>query len=79
MSSTEQPDNAQGVKHKGAAKTARIPIKVVPLEEKLKKPSWIRAKVPTGKKFFEIKHATPLLNGLVLYIHTNTEINLVVS
>lgn len=48
-------DNAQGVKHKGASKTARIPIKVVPLEEKLKKPSWIRAKVPSSQKFFEIK------------------------
>ena len=53
---THKQDNAQGVKHKGAAKTARIPIKVVPLEEKLRKPSWIRAKVPTGKKFFEIKN-----------------------
>ena len=49
-------DNSQGVKHKGAAKTARIPIKVIPLEEKLKKPEWIRAKLPTGKKFFEIKN-----------------------
>lgn len=49
-------DNSQGVKHKGAAKTARIPIKVVPLAEKLKKPEWIRAKLPTGNKFFEIKN-----------------------
>lgn len=29
--------NAVGVKHKGEAKTARIPIKIVPLEQKLKK------------------------------------------
>lgn len=44
-------DNAQGVKHKGASKNRlRIPIKVVPLEEKLKKPSWIRAKVPSSQK-----------------------------
>ena len=28
-------DNALGIKHKGEAKTARIPIKVVQLEEKL--------------------------------------------
>ena len=48
-------DNAQGVKHKGAAKTARIPIKVVPLETKLKKPEWIRAKLPSGGQFMEIK------------------------
>ena len=48
-------DNAQGVKHKGAAKTARIPIKVVPLETKLKKPERIRAKLPSGGQFMEIK------------------------
>ncbi|GGY19487.1 lipoyl synthase [Paludibacterium paludis] len=48
-------DNQAGVKHKGAAKTARIPIKIVPLEEKLKKPEWIRAKLPTGTRFNEIK------------------------
>ncbi|MBP8813397.1 MAG: lipoyl synthase, partial [Laribacter sp.] len=27
----------------------------VPLEEKLRKPEWIRAKLPTGQRFFEIK------------------------
>ena len=48
-------DNTQGIKHKGAAKTARIPIKIVPLDEKLKKPDWIRAKLPTGGQFQEIK------------------------
>lgn len=49
-------DNSQGVKHKGAEKTARIPIKVVPLAEKLQKPAWIRARLPSSKKFFEIKN-----------------------
>jgi hypothetical protein len=49
-------DPKQGIKLKGADKTARIPIKVVPLDEKIKKPEWIRAKLPTGKKFFEIKN-----------------------
>ena len=49
-------DPKQGIKLKGDDKTARIPIKVVPLEEKIKKPEWIRAKLPTGKKFFEIKN-----------------------
>jgi len=48
-------DNAAGVKHKGADKTARIPIKIVPLDEKLKKPEWIRAKLPNGQRFQEIK------------------------
>lgn len=44
-----------GVKQRGAEKTARIPIKVVPLEQKLKKPEWIRAKLPSGQRFQEIK------------------------
>lgn len=48
-------DNQAGVKHKGADKTARIPIKIVPLDEKLKKPEWIRAKLPNGQRFQEIK------------------------
>ncbi|TJZ72976.1 lipoyl synthase [Chitiniphilus eburneus] len=51
------PANAQqGVKLKGEAKTARIPIKIVPLEEKLKKPSWIRVQAPSfNSRFYEIK------------------------
>lgn len=49
-------DNSQGVKHKGAEKVARIPVKIVPLAEKIKKPEWIRAKLPTGRKFFEIRN-----------------------
>ena len=56
MTTENKQDNSRGVKHKGAAKVARIPIKVVPLEQKLKKPEWIRAQLPTGKKFFEIKN-----------------------
>ena len=54
MSEEVKNDPKRGIKLKGADKTARIPIKVVPLEQKLKKPEWIRAKLP-GKKFFEIK------------------------
>ncbi|MGF6791824.1 hypothetical protein OKW27_006161 [Paraburkholderia sp. 35.1] len=42
-------------KQKAQAKTARIPIKVVPIE-KLKKPDWIRVKAATGNsRFYEIK------------------------
>jgi len=45
-----------GEKLKGEAKTARIPIKVVPLEQKLKKPEWIRVQAPTlNGRFYEIK------------------------
>ncbi|MBS4097874.1 MAG: lipoyl synthase [Sulfuricella sp.] len=39
---------------KGAAKTARIPIKIVPAET-LRKPQWIRAQAPSGEKYREIK------------------------
>ena len=42
-------------KQKGAAKTARIPIKIIPAE-RLAKPAWIRVKAPTpGSRFHEIK------------------------
>ena len=46
--------NAAGVKHKGDAKTARIPIKVVPAEP-LRKPSWIRVRAPSSQRYHEIK------------------------
>jgi lipoic acid synthetase len=35
-----------GVKHKGAAKVARIPVKVEQPAERLRKPEWIRARSP---------------------------------
>jgi lipoic acid synthetase len=42
-----QPYRAeQGVKHKGADKVARIPVKVEQRDERLRKPPWIRAKSP---------------------------------
>ena len=44
-----------GDKQKGAAKTARIPIKVVPAE-RLRKPDWIRVRLSNGERFQEIKH-----------------------
>ena len=43
-----------GEKQKGAAKTARIPIKIVPAE-RLKKPDWIRVRLGNGPRFHEIK------------------------
>ncbi|MFN7505364.1 lipoyl synthase [Limnobacter sp.] len=43
------------VKQKAAAKTARIPIKIVPVEQ-LKKPDWIRVKAGSpSTRFYEIK------------------------
>ncbi|GGP27721.1 lipoyl synthase [Silvimonas amylolytica] len=53
---TAAASNAAGVKHKGESKTARIPIKIVPLEQKLKKPDWIRVQAPSlNSRFYEIK------------------------
>ena len=43
-----------GQKETGAAKTARIPIKIVP-QPAMRKPDWIRMKVPDSARFQEIK------------------------
>jgi lipoic acid synthetase len=46
----------QGVKQKGELKTARIPIKIVPVDAPLKKPEWIRVKAGNSVgRFGEIK------------------------
>ncbi|MFM9834623.1 MAG: lipoyl synthase [Methylophilaceae bacterium] len=43
-----------GVKETDAAKTSRIPIKIIP-QPMLRKPEWIRMKVPNSSRFQEIK------------------------
>jgi len=44
-------------KQKAQAKTARIPIKIVPAGEVLKKPDWIRVKAGSpSTRFYEIKN-----------------------
>ncbi|MDP2761933.1 MAG: lipoyl synthase [Sideroxyarcus sp.] len=43
------------VKQTGAAKTARNPVKIVPLQERLRKPQWIRAKIGSGAGYHEMK------------------------
>ena len=43
-----------GEKQKGAAKTSRIPIRIVPAE-RLKKPDWIRVRLTGGTRFQEVK------------------------
>ena len=46
----------KGVKQKGELKTARIPIKIVPVDQPLKKPDWIRVKAGNSAgRFGEIK------------------------
>jgi lipoic acid synthetase len=56
MSDTVASKKIAGVKETGAAKTARIPIKIVP-QPALRKPEWIRMKVPDSARFQEIKRA----------------------
>ncbi len=41
---------------RGAAKTARIPIKVVPAEKPLRKPAWIRARSTAGPEVQRLKN-----------------------
>ena len=50
-------DNKMGVKQIDAEKTARIPIKIIPqlAQDMLRKPDWIRMKVPDSARFQEIK------------------------
>jgi lipoic acid synthetase len=48
------PANTAGIKHQGAAKTARIPIKVI-AAARLPKPEWIRVRAPSSPRFAEIK------------------------
>jgi len=45
---------APGVKLKGSAKVARIPIKVA-VSAPLRKPEWIRVRAPSSPRFYEIK------------------------
>ena len=47
-------DKKIGVKQIDAEKTARIPIKIIP-QPMLRKPAWIRMKVPDSTRFQEIK------------------------
>jgi lipoic acid synthetase len=48
------PDTSLKAQRKGALKTDRIPIKIVPAEA-LRKPDWIRVRAGGGERFTEIK------------------------
>jgi lipoic acid synthetase len=48
MSTTES-------KQTGAAKTARNPIKIIPLQQRLRKPEWIRVKSGSGQGYHDVK------------------------
>lgn len=53
MTQAAKPDPTQ--KQKGAAKMARIPIKIEPTEKPLRKPEWIRVKIPANKNVQNLK------------------------
>lgn len=53
-SHTTRGGKPAGTRESGAAKTARIPIKIVP-QAALRKPQWIRMKVPDSPRFQEIR------------------------
>ncbi len=55
-STTRPPKKVAGVKEIDAAKTSRIPIKIVP-QPTLRKPEWIKMKMPNSRRFQEIKQA----------------------
>jgi lipoic acid synthetase len=42
-------------KQTGAAKTARNPIKIIPLQQRLRKPEWIRVKSGSGQGYHDVK------------------------
>ena len=51
MSTTEK----SSLKQTGAAKTTRNPIKIVQLDERLRKPEWIRVKSGSGQGYHDVK------------------------
>jgi lipoic acid synthetase len=55
---SEQPRRnvlIEGEKLRGAEKVARIPVKVIPTVDLLKKPDWIRVKIPASPSINKIK------------------------
>ena len=54
MSTMEKHTDAAH-KQTGKAKTARNPIKIVPLQQRLRKPEWIRVKSGSGQSYHDVK------------------------
>ena len=54
MSNSEHKQTAPK-KQTGKDKTARNPIKIVPLQERLRKPEWIRVKSGSGQGYHDVK------------------------
>jgi len=55
ISAKNIPIKVAGEKQTGAAKTARNPVKIVQLDERLRKPTWIRAKTGSGQGYTDVK------------------------
>ena len=56
MSEEKRPRKEVGVKYRGAEKLDRIPIKVERTETPLRKPVWIRAKLPARPEVKKLKN-----------------------
>ena len=54
-SNNNETDAAGKAPQRGAAKVARIPIKIEPTTQPLRKPNWIRAKAPTSPEVARLK------------------------
>lgn len=55
MARDERNKLVQGVKLRGADKVRRIPVKVIPTDELLRKPDWIRVRIPASPEISRIK------------------------
>lgn len=51
----KRPSKEQGVKLRGADKVARIPVKVIPTTDILRKPSWIKVRLGNSSEVGKIK------------------------
>jgi len=54
MSNIEKPAS-HALKQTGKDKTARNPIKIIPLQQRLRKPEWIRVKSGSGQGYHDVK------------------------
>jgi lipoic acid synthetase len=55
MSNIENKQTGAALKQTGKEKTARNPIKIVPLQQRLRKPEWIRVKSGSGQGYHDVK------------------------
>ena len=55
MANSEDKQAGGAPRQSGKEKTARNPIKIVPLQERLRKPEWIRVKSGSGQGYHDVK------------------------